>query len=276
LESAVIENNVHQLIPLQANIAVEENSVTEITNSGPQLKSSDLDAMLSGDQACLDQVNQQLEPMSAVERIQWALENLPGQHALTSSFGIQSAVMLHLVSRIQPDIPVILIDTGYLFNETYQFIDQLQTQLKLNIRAYRSLVSPAWQEAREGQLWLQGKQGLERYNYTNKVEPMNRALRELNVGTWFAGLRRDQSSTRETLPVLRVQKGKFKFHPIIDWHKRDVHHYLVQYELPYHPLWEKGYSSVGDTHTSRPLQPGMSDEQSRFFGLQRECGLHTS
>ena len=271
----MVENNIHQLIPQQANIALEPNSVSAATNLGPLLKCTDLDAMLSGDQLCLDQLNQQLEQMSAAERIQWALENLPGQHALTSSFGIQSAVMLHLVSRIQPDIPVILIDTGYLFNETYQFIDQLQAQLKLNIRTYRSLVSPAWQEAREGQLWLQGKQGIERYNHTNKVEPMNRALRELNVDTWFAGLRRDQSSTRETLPVLRVQKGKFKFHPIIDWHKRDVHRYLVQHELPYHPLWEKGYTSVGDTHTSRPLEPGMSDEQSRFFGLQRECGLHT-
>lgn len=271
----MVENNIHHLINQQANIASEAGSVTTNVNSGPQLKCAELDAMLSGDQEYLDQINQQLEQMSAAERIQWALEQLPGQQALTSSFGIQSAVMLHLVSRIQPDIPVILIDTGYLFNETYQFIDQLQVLLKLNIHSYRSLVSPAWQEAREGQLWLQGKQGIERYNHTNKVEPMNRALRELKVGTWFAGLRRDQSSSRETLPVLRVQKGRFKFHPIIDWHKRDVHQYLVQHGLPYHPLWEKGYTSVGDTHTSRPLEPGMSDEQSRFFGLQRECGLHT-
>ena len=271
----MIENSIHQPISHQADISLKANTVKSLTSSEAQLSCPDLDAMLSGNQPCLDLINQQLEQMSAVERIDWALEHLPGQHTLTSSFGIQSAVMLHLVSRIQPDIPVILIDTGYLFNETYQFIDQLQAQLKLNIHSYRSLVSPAWQEAREGQLWLQGKQGIERYNHTNKVEPMNRALRELNVGTWFAGLRRDQSSTREALPVLRVQKGKFKFHPIIDWHKRDVHRYLIQNDLPYHPLWEQGYTSVGDTHTSRPLEPGMSDEQSRFFGLQRECGLHT-
>jgi phosphoadenosine phosphosulfate reductase len=271
----MVEINSHQLIPQPINVTSSAGLAMQTSKTNLRLGYDNVETMLSGDQTNLDEINQQLELMSATERVQWAMEQLPNQHALTSSFGIQSAVMLHLVNQVQPRIPVILIDTGYLFNETYQFIDQLQEKLKLNIHSYRSLVSPAWQEAREGQLWLQGKQGIERYNHTNKVEPMNRALRELKVDTWFAGLRRDQSSTREALPVLRVQKGRFKFHPIIDWHKRDVHRYLVQHELPYHPLWEKGYTSVGDTHTSRPLEPGMSDEQSRFFGLQRECGLHS-
>jgi phosphoadenosine phosphosulfate reductase len=271
----MVEINSHQLIPQPINVTSSAGLAMQTSKTNLRLGYDNVETMLSGDQTSLDEINQQLELMSATERVQWAMEQLPNQHALTSSFGIQSAVMLHLVNQVQPRIPVILIDTGYLFNETYQFIDQLQEKLKLNIHSYRSLVSPAWQEAREGQLWLQGKQGIERYNHTNKVEPMNRALRELKVDTWFAGLRRDQSSTREALPVLRVQKGRFKFHPIIDWHKRDVHRYLVQHELPYHPLWEKGYTSVGDTHTSRPLEPGMSDEQSRFFGLQRECGLHS-
>ena len=269
----MIESNVHQLTPQPINAA--SRGLTKVqANPAQQMQCADLQAVLAGDQQCLHHINQQLEKMSAVERIRWAFKQLPGQHALTSSFGIQSAVMLHLVTQIQSDIPVILIDTGYLFDETYQFIDQLQSLLKLNIHSYRPLVPPALQEAREGKLWLQGKRGLDRYNQINKVEPMNRALKELNVGSWFAGLRRDQSSTRQALPVLRVQNGRFKLHPIIDWHKRDVHRYLVQHQLPYHPLWEKGYTSVGDIHTSRPLEPGMSDEQSRFFGLQRECGLH--
>jgi len=271
----MVENNSHKLTLRPIKVTSAAGFAKQESKTGPELKCSDVEAMLSGDQKRLDDINQQLELMSAKERVHWAMEQLPEQHAVTSSFGIQSAVMLHLLNQVQAGIPVILIDTGYLFNETYQFIDQLQALLKLNIHSYRSLLSPAWQEAREGQLWLQGKQGIERYNLTNKVEPMNRALRELKVGSWFAGLRRDQSSTREALPVLRVQKGRFKFHPIIDWHKRDVHRYLTQHKLPYHPLWEKGYSSVGDMHTSRPLEPGMNDEQSRFFGLQRECGLHT-
>jgi phosphoadenosine phosphosulfate reductase len=231
-------------------------------------------SLLNGDKSLLREINTKLEAKSAQERFIWAMQNLPGEQVLASSFGIQSAVMLHLVNEINTDIPVILIDTGYLFSETYQFIDQLQERLALNLHCFQPRVSAAWQEAREGQLWLQGKAGIERYNQNNKVEPMQRALKALNVGTWFAGLRRDQSSTRKLLPVLSIQQGRFKLHPIIDWHKRDVHRYLSQHQLPYHPLWEKGYVSVGDTHTSRPLEAGMHEEQTRFFGLQRECGLH--
>ena len=103
---------------------------------------------------------------------------------------------------------------------------------------------------------------------------MQRALSELEAGTWFAGLRRQQSDSRSGLPVLRIQDGRFKLHPVIDWTDRDVHRYLKQQDLPYHPLWEKGYVSVGDVHTSRPLLPGMSEQETRFFGLKRECGLH--
>ncbi len=103
---------------------------------------------------------------------------------------------------------------------------------------------------------------------------MQRALKELEAGAWFAGLRRQQSDSRGGLPVLRVQEGRYKIHPVIDWSNRDVHRYLQRHNLPYHPLWERGYVSVGDTHSSRPLEPGMREQDTRFFGLKRECGLH--
>ncbi|HAG1496794.1 TPA: phosphoadenosine phosphosulfate reductase family protein [Salmonella enterica] len=138
----------------------------------------------------LAETNAQLEKLSAEERVAWALENLPGEYVLSSSFGIQAAVSLHLVNQIRPDIPVILTDTGYLFPETYQFIDELTDKLKLNLKVYRAGESPAWQEARYGK------------------------------------------------------------------------------------LWEQGYLSVGDTHTTRKWEPGMAEEETRFFGLKRECGLH--
>ncbi|MEI7346968.1 phosphoadenylyl-sulfate reductase [Dickeya chrysanthemi] len=224
--------------------------------------------------AALAEINQQLDSLSAEARVSWALENLPGEFVLSSSFGIQAAVCLHLVTRQRPDIPVILTDTGYLFAETYQFIDQLTEQLNLNLRVYRAALSPAWQEARYGKLWDQGVEGIEQYNQINKVEPMNRALQELQAGTWFAGLRREQSGSRGSLPVLAVQRGVFKFLPIIDWDNRTVYQYLKANGLSYHPLWEQGYLSVGDTHTTRKWEPGMSEEETRFFGLKRECGLH--
>ncbi|WP_113632832.1 phosphoadenylyl-sulfate reductase [Pectobacterium peruviense] len=224
--------------------------------------------------AALSAVNGQLEQLSAQERVSWALENLPGDFVLSSSFGIQAAISLHLVTQQRPDIPVILTDTGYLFPETYQFIDALTKQLNLNLHVYRAAESPAWQEARYGKLWEQGVEGIERYNLLNKVEPMNRALSELNVGTWFAGLRREQSGSRGELPVLAIQRGVFKFLPIIDWDNRTVYQYLKENGLSYHPLWDQGYLSVGDTHTTRKWEPGMSEEETRFFGLKRECGLH--
>ncbi|AVT60117.1 phosphoadenylyl-sulfate reductase [Pectobacterium versatile] len=234
-----------------------------------------LNALPKAEQAAeLATVNSQLESLSAQERVSWALENLPGDYVLSSSFGIQAAVSLHLVTQQRPDIPVILTDTGYLFPETYQFIDALTEQLKLNLQVYRATESPAWQEARYGKLWEQGVEGIERYNLLNKVEPMNRALSELKAKTWFAGLRREQSGSRGELPVLAIQRGVFKFLPIIDWDNRTVYQYLKENGLSYHPLWDQGYLSVGDTHTTRKWEPGMAEEETRFFGLKRECGLH--
>ncbi|CDL87267.1 phosphoadenosine phosphosulfate reductase [Xenorhabdus cabanillasii] len=222
----------------------------------------------------LAEINQQLESLDARQRVIWALEHLPGEFVLSSSFGIQAAVCLHLVTQEYPDISVILTDTGYLFPETYRFIDKLTDKLTLNLKIFRAEQSPAWQEARYGKLWEQGIEGIERYNQINKVEPMNRALKSLHAQTWFAGLRRQQSESRANLPVLAVQRDVFKILPIIDWDNRRIHQYLTQHGLEYHPLWEEGYLSVGDTHTTQKWEPGMSEEQTRFFGLKRECGLH--
>ncbi len=239
----------------------------------PQL--SELLSMTKVEQSLrLAELNGYLETLNAKERVAWAIENLEGEHVVSSSFGIQAAVMLHLVAQVKPDAPVILTDTGYLFPETYRFIDELTEKLNLNLKIFRAHTSPHWQEARYGKLWEQGVEGIEKYNKINKVEPMRRALDELKVGTWFSGLRREQSSSRANLPILAIQNGVFKFLPVIDWTNKDVHYYLEQNNLPYHPLWDQGYLSVGDTHTTRKWEPGMSEEETRFFGLKRECGLH--
>jgi len=222
----------------------------------------------------LADLNSELEGMNAQARVAWAMEHLPSTHIVSSSFGAQSAVMLHMLTQVKADIPVVLTDTGYLFPETYRFIDTLTESLKLNLHVYRANISAAWQEARFGRLWEEGIEGIEKYNHMNKVEPMQRALKELNVGTWFAGLRRSQSDTRGKLPVLQKVGNQFKVYPIIDWSNKDLHYYLKEHGLPYHPLWDEGYVSIGDWHTTRSLQEGMSEQDTRFFGLKRECGLH--
>ena len=229
---------------------------------------------LNTDSAQLDAINAHLETLTAAQRVKWALDNLPANPIVSSSFGAQSAVMLHLLTQQQPEIPVVLTDTGYLFPETYQFIDDMTKRLNLNLHVYSASMSAAWQEARFGRLWEQGMEGLEQYNQMNKVEPMQRALSELNAGTWFAGLRRSQSDSREKLPVLQKVGDQFKLYPIIDWSNKDLHYYLKEHDLPYHPLWEQGYVSIGDWHTTQSLQEGMSEQDTRFFGLKRECGLH--
>jgi phosphoadenosine phosphosulfate reductase len=224
--------------------------------------------------AALAHCNQKLAKLTAQQRVEWGLDHLPGQHVLSSSFGAQSAVSLHMVTRARPDIPVVLIDTGYLFPETYRFIDELTERLALNLHVYRPPTSPAWQEARHGKRWEQGANGLADYNEENKVAPMRRALKQLAVGTWFAGLRRQQSSSRAGVAYVESPGNRWKVHPIADWTDRDVHRYLKQHGLPYHPLWDEGYISIGDVHTTRSVHEVSDIAATRFFGLQRECGLH--
>jgi phosphoadenosine phosphosulfate reductase len=103
---------------------------------------------------------------------------------------------------------------------------------------------------------------------------MRRALTTLGAATWFAGLRRSQSTSRSEIEPLTLSDGRFKVHPIFDWTDRDVFHYLRANDLPYHPLWDKGYVSIGDWHSTRSLGQVASQDELRFGGLKRECGLH--
>jgi phosphoadenosine phosphosulfate reductase len=215
-----------------------------------------------------------LEIASATERVRWAHETYGDQLVLTTSFGVQSAVMLHLVTMQIPEIPVIFVDTGYLFPSTYTFAASLTERLKLNLKTYTPLQTAAQQEALHGKLWEQGIDGIQRYNRINKVEPMNRAVQGLGAIAWLSGLRRSQSSSRGERSVVETQNKVTKIYPIIDWSDRNIYQYLTKNSLPYHPLWDQGYVSVGDWHSTKKLGEGMTQEDTRFGGLKRECGLH--
>ena len=221
----------------------------------------------------LSALNRWLARLSAQERVAWAMDSLAAPHALSTSFGTQSAVSLHLLTQAKPDIPVILVDTGYLFPETYRYADQLVDQLGLNLKVYRPQIGIAWMEARFGKLWENGVDGLQRYNQLRKVEPMQRALRELGLRSWFAGLRRTQAPSRAGIEFLELRDGRWKLHPIADWDDLDIASYALQHDLPEHPLSQRGYVSVGDVHTTQPIEDGDASK-ARFFGLVRECGLH--
>src|SRR5690606_30891832 len=144
----------------------------------------------------------------------------------------QAAVMLHLASQVVPDIPVVFIDTGFLFPETYRFADELTRRLKLNLKVYQSPMSPARMVALHGPSRGRAREGLDLYDRMRKVEPMQRALGELKATAWLAGLRRQQTEHRKSLPIVGVQNGIHKVLPILSWTTKDVHEYLKKHDLP--------------------------------------------
>lgn len=220
-------------------------------------------------------LNRKLDEQTAQERIRWAAETFGERLVMSTSFGVQSAVLLHMATSVKPDLPIIFVDTGYLFPETYRFAEELTRRLELNLKVYQPRITAARQEALWGKRWESGDlEELSAYNQINKVEPMNRALNELGAQAWMTGLRREQSESRQHLRPVERQNQTYKVHPVIDWSARDVYQYLTQNGLPYHPLWEEGYVSVGDWHSTSKLLEGMHEEETRFNGLKRECGLH--
>lgn len=224
----------------------------------------------------IERAREELTGLDAKQIIEWADVTFGPGLVLSTSFGIQSAVMLHLVTQVIPKIPVIWVDTGYLPPETYRFAEELTKRLDLNLKVYQSPMSPARMEALHGRLWEAGTvEALNLYDRIRKVEPMQRALRELNATAWLAGLRRGQTDHRKSLSVIEQQAGLYKILPIITWSAKDVYEYLMAHDLPYHPLFDQGYTTVGDWHSSRPLLATDAHERdTRFQGLKQECGLH--
>jgi len=224
----------------------------------------------------LFQINQQLENAEASSLVEWSAETFGDGLVMSTSFGVQAAVMLHLVTRVVPKIPVIWVDTGYLPIETYKFAEALTTRLELNLKVYQSGMSPARMEAIYGKLWEQDDvEAFNQYDQIRKVEPMQRALQELQATAWLAGLRRNQTSHRQGLSRIDRQDVLYKIYPILDWNAKDIYQYLTAFDLPYHPFFDKGYVTVGDWHSSRPFTADDNNARdTRFRGLKQECGLH--
>ena len=221
-------------------------------------------------------VNDAFSGKKAAERMGWLYDQFGSRLVLSSSFGLQAAVMLHLVSKHAPQIPVIWLDTGYLFPETYQYAEKLIDSLGIDVQVYQPKLSAARQEALYGKLWEQGEKGNSKYGIINKMEPMNRALQELDTDIWISGLRRSQSSTRVDRNFAEQQKRTLKVYPILDWADAQVSAYFYDNNLPKHPLEAEGYQTMGDWHSTSPVIEGESAESSRFGGEKYECGLHLS
>lgn len=224
--------------------------------------------------ADLDQQNRALGTSTPEVLIEWASQRFGDKLIASTSFGATSAVMLHLVHEVAPRTPIICVDTGYLFPETYQFAEDLIKRLELDVHFYAARMSPARQEALYGKLWEQGEEGVDRYLQINKVEPMQRALRDLGAEGWMAGLRSEQTEHRAGLRRIDRQDGRVKIHPILRWTDDEITAYMERYDLPYHPMVQQGYRSIGDHHSTIPTTADMDPRDGRILGKTRECGLH--
>ncbi len=224
--------------------------------------------------ADLDRENRALGASTPEELIAWAHVRYGERLIASTSFGATSSVMLHLIHRVAPRTPIICVDTGYLFEETYTFAEELIKRLDLDVRFYSATISPARQEALYGRLWEQGEDGVQRYLQINKVEPMQRALRDLGAEAWMAGVRAEQTEHRAGLRRIDRQDGTIKIHPILRWTSEDIASYMKEHDLPHHPLVEQGYRSIGDHHSTIPTTEEMDPRDGRILGKKRECGLH--
>jgi phosphoadenosine phosphosulfate reductase len=215
-----------------------------------------------------------LAPLKAHERLLQLMEIYGNRLVASTSFGLQAAVMLHLIKEHAPEIPIIFVDTGYGFPETYQFAQSFIEDWGLDIQIFNPAISAARQEALYGKLWEQGREGNQKYSLLNKVEPMNRALSNLGGDVWLSGLRRSQSSSRVDRAFSEQQKATTKVYPILDWADAQLSAYFHEHDLPRHPLEKQGYLTMGDWHSTRLPKAGECAEETRFGGQKYECGLH--
>jgi len=218
-----------------------------------------------------------LEKLSSQAQLQWGLEQFEERFALTTSFGIQSAVLLHMSVELKTHQKpkVIWIDTGYLPKETYSYAEELTKLLKLNLVVVQSPISAARMEALYGRLWETGVQkDLEKYHQIRKVEPLEKALSDLNVHCWASGVRKGQTKNRQSMSNIDYIRERLTLRPLLNWTKKDIFYYMEKYKLPQHPLFEKGYSTVGDWHSSEAENSNIKGRSTRFGGLSEECGIH--
>ena len=225
----------------------------------------------------LQQNRSVLDGLGPQDRLAWAHQTFGEQFALTTSFGIQSSVLLHMLSQLPGGkaVPVIWVDTGYLPAETYTYVEQLMGLLDIRLVVAQSVMSPARMEALHGRLWETGTVAdLELYHRIRKVDPLEESLAQLDIKCWASGVRRGQTDHRRLMTSLDPIRDRLSLRPVLDWTKKDVFYYMNDNDLPQHPLFDQGYSTVGDWHSSGPDGGDVNGRDTRFGGLKQECGIH--
>jgi phosphoadenosine phosphosulfate reductase len=218
-------------------------------------------------------LNAQLRDADPLQILQTAIDHYGDRLALVSSFGAESAVLLHLASRLRPQIPVLFLDTGMLFGQTLDYRKQLAARLGLtDVRDLR----PRFQDLAVGdpdaRLW---KTDTDACCNIRKVLPLDRAL--AGFEGWVTGRKRFHGGDRLRLAVVEASEGKLKFNPLANWDKADLDAYVAEHDLPAHPLVAQGFPSIGCWPCTHPVEDGQDVRSGRWQGQDKtECGIHVA
>jgi len=224
-------------------------------------------------------VNERFSTAHPSEIIRWAAGQFGDELIMTSSFGAESMCLIHLAIQVQPAIPIAFVNTGYLFPETIAFMEEMRHRFGLNVREYHTRNDPITWLTINGEPDPRVRQNVDACCAANKNEVFDRALRELAPSAWLRGVRADQSSTRAAMACVQWS-GRNNCHaisPILRWSARDIYLYMKQHSLPYHPLWERGYTSIGCNPATCTQPAGSAGDQrsGRWSGTEKkECGIH--
>jgi phosphoadenosine phosphosulfate reductase len=223
----------------------------------------------------LEQLQAQAEKWRPEEILSWAFTRFGKNVAIASGFGIEGMVLLDLASRVRRDFRVFTLDTEFLFSETYDLMDRVEKRYRIKVERVYSALTPEEQEREHGPaLWSRDP---DRCCGLRKVEPLKMKLTELTA--WITAIRRDQTSSRAAARKLEWD-SKFqlvKINPIADWTSEMVWSYAVKHTVPYNPLHDQNYPSIGCTHCTRATLPGESARAGRWSGSEKtECGLHVA
>ena len=221
----------------------------------------------------LKAVREMAEKWSPQQVLQWSFDRFGSGVQMASGFGAEGMALIDMAARLNADVRVFTIDTGFLFPETYQLIEIVEKRYGISIERVRSHVDPDEQAQTYGpELWAVDPDGC---CAIRKVEPLKKKLATL--GAWITAIRRDQTSARANAGKIEWDR-KFqlvKINPIADWTNKDVWNYLFAHQVPYNPLHDRNYTSIGCTHCTRAIRPGEDPRAGRWSGFEKsECGLH--
>ena len=227
----------------------------------------------------LAEVNGLFEASDPEKIVAWAAAHFGPDLVMSSSFGAESAMLLHMASQVLPRIRVIMIDTGFLFPETWQHMEDLRRRLDLNVWVYRTRNDPiAWLHS-AGEENPAFRNDRDACCAANKNEPMDRAMKELAPRAYLRGIRRDQTEERQSARFVdRAERfACYAISPLLNWSTREIFAYMKKHDLPHHPLYEKGYASIGCNPLSctRAIQAGEDARAGRWAGTGKvECGIN--